>query len=81
MRMVCVVVAMMLKNIRRCTPKSVERKTMDAEMIIKDLEGLFKNKKNALYKEKNRIEAQLEQLTKIEWDVLGYIEDKKKQDD
>ena len=52
--------------------------TMDAEKVIGDLEGLFKNKKNALYKEKDRIEAQLEVLIKVEWDVLSCIEYHKK---
>ena len=54
---------------------------MDAELVISDLENFFTVKKNTLLKERDRIEAQLEQLTKIEWDVLSYFEGKKKDDE
>ena len=52
---------------------------MDAELVISDLENFFTVKKNTLLKEKDRIEAQLEQLTKIEWDMFSYFEGKKKE--
>ena len=61
--------------------KERRERMMDTEQAIKDNEQYFKNRRNELIQESLMIDAKLKFLSKIESDVLGYLEERQRLED